>query len=200
MRIGYKMLLLSAALAAAMAAAAAAEQPELYRYVNRQGVVVLDHLGVPPEYVAKGYEVLNDQGRVLRVVPPAPTAEELRRRAEAKRQAEADAQLRQRYASLDDLEQARRHRLRDLDAFLGVTEANLQSVQNQLLGLERQAAEHQRAGRAVPVLLLQQMEAQRADHRRVEADLRRLQGLRRAVEAEFAADRIRLVELLGRES
>lgn len=53
---------------------------ELYRYVNDKGVVVLDRQGVPPQYIGKGYQVLNDQGRVIRTVPPAPTAEELRQR------------------------------------------------------------------------------------------------------------------------
>ena len=48
---------------------------ELYRYVNDKGVIVLDRQGVPPEYIGKGYDVLSDQGRVVRVVPPAPTAD-----------------------------------------------------------------------------------------------------------------------------
>ena len=45
---------------------------ELYRYVDDKGVTVLSRQGVPPEFIAKGYEVLNDQGRVLRVRPSGP--------------------------------------------------------------------------------------------------------------------------------
>lgn len=190
MRIGSGVLLLGLLVATAA-------QAELYRYVNRQGVVVLDRLGVPPEYVAAGYEVLNDQGRLIRVVPRAPTAEELRRQAEAERQAQADAQLRQRYASLADLEQTRTQRLRDLDSFVGVNRANLQSVQGQLAGLERQAAERQRAGQTLPPTLLQQMEDLRAERGRLEGELQRLDRLRQGVEAEFASDRARLEQLLG---
>lgn len=190
MRIGSGVLLLGLLVATAA-------QAELYRYVNRQGVVVLDRLGVPPEYVAAGYEVLNDQGRLIRVVPRAPTAEELRRQAEAERQAQADAQLRQRYASLADLEQTRTQRLRDLDSFVGVNHANLQSVQGQLAGLERQAAERQRAGQTLPPTLLQQMEDLRAERGRLEGELQRLERLRQGVEAEFASDRARLEQLLG---
>lgn len=33
---------------------------ELYRYVNDKGVVVLDRQGVPPQYIGKGYQVLNE--------------------------------------------------------------------------------------------------------------------------------------------
>ncbi|MCQ4348591.1 DUF4124 domain-containing protein [Pseudomonas stutzeri] len=175
---------------------ATAAQAELYRYVNSAGVTVLDRQGVPPEYVANGYEVLNDQGRVIRVVPRAPTAEELRQRAEAERQAQADAQLRQRYASLADLEQTRAQRLRDLDSFAGVNRANLRSVNGQLRGLERQAAERQRAGQNLTPALLRQIEDLREERRRLEGELQRLEHLRGEVETEFAADRARLEQLL----
>lgn len=176
---------------------ASAAEAELYRYVNRQGVLVLDRQGVPPEYVANGYEVLNDQGRLIRVVPRAPSAEELRQQAEAERQSKADAQLRQRYASLSDFEQTRAQRLRDLDSFVGVNGANLQSVSGQLGALERQAAGRQRAGQALPATLLQQIEGLRAERERLEGELRRLEALRHTVEAEFAAERARLEQLLG---
>lgn len=177
--------------------AATPAQAELYRYVNRQGVVVLDRQGVPPEYVANGYEVLSDQGRLIRVVPRAPTAEELRQRAAAERQAQADAQLRQRYASLADFEQARAQRLRDLDSFVGVSRANLQGVEAQLQRLERQAAERQRAGQALTPLLLRQIEELRGERTRLEGELRRLDEQRVTVEAELAVERARLEQLLG---
>ncbi|SFP94788.1 hypothetical protein SAMN05216229_108129 [Geopseudomonas sagittaria] len=193
MPMGKQVLLLLALLGASTA------QAELYRYVSQHGVVVLDSQGVPPEYVERGYEVLDADGRVLRVVAPAPTAEELRQRAEAQRQAEADAQLLRRYASIADLEQARRQRLRDLDALLAAAQANLQGVQGQVRALERQAAERQRAGQAVQPGLLEQLESMAGEQRRVEAGLQRLQAQRAAQEAEFAADRARLARLVGRE-
>lgn len=194
MPIGKQVLLLLALLGASTA------QAELYRYVSQHGVVVLDSQGVPPEYVGHGYEVLDEDGRVLRVVAPAPTAEELRQRAEEERQAEADAQLLRRYASVADLEQTRRQRLRDLDGLLAAAQANLQGVQGQMRALERQAAERQRAGQAVSPGLLEQLESLAGERRRVEADLQRLQAQRAALEAEFAHDHARLVELVGRES
>ena len=193
MQIGKQVWLLLALLGASTA------QAELYRYVSQHGVVVLDSQGVPPEYIGRGYEVLDEDGRVLRVVPPAPTAEELRQRAEEQRQAEADAQLRQRYASVADLEQTRRQRLRDLDALAATAQVNLQGVQGQMRALERQAAERQRAGQAVQPGLLEQLESMAGDQRRLETDLQRLQAQRAALEAEFARDRARLVRLVGRE-
>ncbi|MBV2131893.1 DUF4124 domain-containing protein [Pseudomonas sp. MAP12] len=174
-------------------------QAELYRYLNRQGVVVLDRQGVPPEYVGNGYEVIDEEGRVLRVVPPAPSAEELRRRVAAQRQARADAQLRRLYPRVADLEVARGHQLRDLDGLIAVARGNLHAVQQRALGLERQAAEHQRASQPLPAALLQQLEGLRGEQHQAEAELQRLQGLRQRSEASFAADRLRLIEILGRE-
>lgn len=194
MQMGNKLLLLLLGVLAATPA-----QAELYRYLNRQGVVVLDRQGVPPEYVGNGYEVIDEEGRVLRAVPPAPSAEELRQRVAAQRQARADAQLRRLYPRVADLEVARTHQLRDLDSLIVVARGNLNAVQQRALGLERQAAEHQRAGQSVPAALLQQLEGLRGEQRQAEAELQRLQELRQRSETRFAADRLRLVEILGRE-
>lgn len=194
MQMGNKLLLLLLGVLAATPA-----QAELYRYLNRQGVVVLDRQGVPPEYVGNGYEVIDEEGRVLRAVPPAPSAEELRQRVAAQRQARADAQLRRLYPRVADLEVARAHQLRDLDSLIVVARGNLNAVQQRVLGLEQQAAEQQRAGQPVPAALLQQLQGLRGEQRQAEAELQRLQELRQRSETRFAADRLRLVEILGRE-
>ena len=52
---------ISAALCTCLAAQVMAQGNELYRYRNDQDVVVVDD-SVPPEYVARGYEVLNERG------------------------------------------------------------------------------------------------------------------------------------------
>lgn len=193
MQVGKQVWLLLALLGASTA------QAELYRYVSQHGVVVLDSQGVPPEYVSRGYEVLDKDGRVLRVVPPAPTAEELRLRAEAQRQAEADAQLLRRYVSVADLEQTRRQQLGNLDGLVAAAQANLQGVQGLMRAREGQAAELQRAGRPVPPALLEELESLAGEQRRIETGLQRLQAQREALEEEFASDRARLLKLVDRE-
>ena len=104
----------------ATAVAPAAAQPsqqktavptELYRYTDKNGRVVLDRLGVPPEYVSQGYEVLNDKGRVIRVVPPAPSLEERQRQAEEKAKASSDAQLLRIYSEPADVDRALERKL-----------------------------------------------------------------------------------------
>lgn len=194
MRMVNGMWLLLAGLLAMSAA-----QAEVYRYVNRQGVVALDRQGVPPEYVANGYEVLDEEGRVLRVVPPAPSAEELARRAAAQRQAAFDAELLQRYASAADLEWAQVRRLRDLDALARIAEGNLEASRRRLQDLERQAAEQQRAGQTLAPELLAQRDQLQQEQRRLAAELKRLQAQRAGAEVEFARERTRLQELLGEQ-
>src|SRR5690606_38142570 len=131
-------VLLSSLLLPLSGVAAAAE---LYRYVDDKGVTVLSRQGVPPEFIGKGYEVLNDQGRVLRVVPPAPTAEEFARIQAVKARAGSDAQLLRLYSSVDDVDRARERKLAELDGVTGVARGNLQSVRTQQANLQSQAAD-----------------------------------------------------------
>ena len=175
---------------------------ELYRYVDGKGVTVLSRQGVPPEHIAKGYEILNDQGRVLRVIPPAPTAEEYAQMQTQKRQAAKDAQLLRLYAGPEDVDRARERKLGELDGVIGVARGNVQSLRLQQANLQSQAAEHERAGRQVPAELIAQIEDLKSEQQRILRDVTRHQEMRREAEAGFAQDRLRLVELfkmMGRE-
>lgn len=170
---------------------------ELYRYTNDKGVIVLDRQGVPSQYIGQGYEVLNDQGRVVRVVPPAPTAEELQRLLAEKAQAKTDAQLLRLYSSVGDIDRARDRKLNELDGVIGVAKGNLQSLGVQQANLQNQAAEHERAGRAVPQHLLTQIDNLKSEQASVAKAIARHQQGRVQAEAGFSVDRARLVELLG---
>lgn len=171
---------------------------EMYRYVDEHGLTVVNRLGVPPESVAKGYEVLNEKGRVVRVVPPAPDAEERKRLAEEKAKAKSDAQLLRIYSEVADVDRARDRKLAELDGVIGVAQGNLQSLRTQQDNLQAKAAEHERAGRAVPEHLLVQIENLKIEQAGVEKDIQRYREGRDAEEAAFAADRARLLELRQR--
>jgi hypothetical protein len=170
---------------------------ELYRYVDDHGVTVLSRQGVPPEFIGKGYEVLNDQGRVVKVIAPAPTAQERQRLLAEKARASSDAQLLRLYSNPADVDRARTRKLAELDGLIGVARGNLQSARAQQTNLQSQAAEHERAGRKVPANLLTQMDSQKAEQQRLQADISRYQATRQQAETSFAADHARLSELLG---
>ena len=170
---------------------------ELYRYVNDKGVIVLDRQGVPPEYIGKGYDVLSDQGRVVRVVPPAPTAAERQRLQEEKAQATSDAQLLRLYSSLDDVDRARERKLTELDGAVGAARGNLQSLRTQQANLQGQAAEQERAGRVVPESLLVQISNIKGEQESLLKEIERFKETRKQAAAGFVADRARLAQLLG---
>lgn len=191
MQMGIRALLLLSLLGTSVA------QAELYRYVDDKGVVVLNRLGVPPQFIGRGYEVLNDQGRVTEVVPPAPTAQERQRLLEAKVRAGNDAQLLRLYASVQDVERAKARRLSELDSVIGITRGNLQSLRTQQANLQSQAANHERAGRQVPEPLLTQIDNLAKEQASLKRDVERYRQTRKQAELSFARERARVAELLG---
>ena len=172
-----------------------ASAAELYRYVDERGVVVLDRHGVPPQHISRGYQVLNEQGRVVRE-PPAPTAEEFAR-LQAKARDASDAQLLRLYASVEDVERAETRKLAELDSVIGLSQGNLQSIRSQHSSLRKQAANHERAGRNVPENLLAQIENLEKEEQSLLRDLARFEKTRAEAEVSFAQDRQRVAELLG---
>ena len=168
---------------------------QLYRYVDSRGVTVLDRQGVPPEYVAKGYEVLNAQGRVVQVVPPAPTAEQIRQAEAARTRAAADAQLMSLYGSVEDVDRVKVRKLAELDALVGVAQGNIQGLAVQQRNLQGQAADQERAGRPVPQTLIDQLDDLRRQQQKLQSDITRYQADRIKAEADFAADRARVQQL-----
>ncbi|RMO92334.1 hypothetical protein ALQ33_04238 [Pseudomonas syringae pv. philadelphi] len=178
-------------------AAQAADAPEarLYRYVDGRGITVIDTQGVPPDYVAKGYEVLNGRGRVIQVVPPAPTAEQIRQAEADKRQAAADAQLLSLYSSVGEVDRVKTRKLAELDALVGVAQGNIQGLAAQQRNLQGQAADLERAGRPVPQTLVDQLTDLRDQQQKLQTDIAGYQAARVKAEAGFAEDRARVQRL-----
>jgi len=202
-RYGALMGVLALGLAGPVHAANSTGKPsssggvEMYRYVNDKGVTVIDRLGVPSQYIGKGYQVLNEQGRVIREVPPAPTPEELKLRKAEAAQASSDAQLLRLYTSVEDVDRARERKLAELDGLSSVAKANLQSLKTQQANLQSQAADQERAGRQVAESLVDQLSNVKDEEQRLEGEIARYQQLRAQANASFDADRARLAQLLG---
>ena len=170
---------------------------ELYRYLSDKGVVVLDRQGVPPQYIGKGYEVLDEQGRLLRTIPPAPSAEERERLNKAKLQATSDTQLLRLYSSLEDVDRARERKLTELDGAIAAARGSLQSLRTQQANFQSQAAEQERAGREVPESVLVQISNLQAEQVSRLNDIARFEAARKQADAGFTSDRGRLAQLLG---
>jgi len=173
----------------------AGQATELYRYLDRNGTLVIDRQGVPPEYAGKGYDVLNEQGRVIRKVAPALPAAELDRQARERQQAAVDDQLRKLYSNVEDVDRAKARKLTEFDALMQIKKASLDAarqLQNQLM---EQAAVQQRNGQALSADLQARLDAAAADQARLQADLQRYAELRISTSAAFDADRARMQRL-----
>lgn len=149
--------LLMATLAVSLAVPALAEI-SLYRYTNDKGIQVIDH-SIPPEMVKNGYEVISMSGKVLRVVPPALSEEEIAAKAERQQLEVEFERLRRRYASVADLESAKSRKLESIQTSITVLESNILSINNRISEFMTKAADRERAGRKVPQNLLDNISA-----------------------------------------
>lgn len=192
-----RSLLLVAPLLAPAAWAAEKPQIQLYRYVDSRGVTVLDTQGVPPEYVAKGYQILNQQGRVIQTVPPAPTAEEIQRQAVQKAQADADAALLHLYPSLQELDRAHAREQAEFDTRIAVANTSLQGLQLQQNSLQTQAAAQERAAQPVQASIVQQLANIKDERAKLNQQIVGYQQAKVASDKAYAQNRARLMQLEG---
>jgi len=140
----------------------ALSQHVYYRYINEDGVKVLDH-SIPPEYAQTGYEVLNASGQVVKVVPPAPSADEIARNAIEREIQERYARLKRRYSSTDDIESAKQRRLRNISTNISILNGNINTLNAQIEGITSKAADFERRGEKVPKKILDDLAAVRVE-------------------------------------
>jgi hypothetical protein len=184
-----------------------ANASEWYRYQDDSGVLVMSH-HVPPEYAARGYTVVNDDGRVLRVVPRQLSAEEIViRDRELERQAELEAQrqlalqhdneLMQLYATPEEVEFARNRKLASIDESINALKRDIQQLRNKQRLYETQAAEKERGLMPVSREILTNLETVRHQIAKAQREIEARHEERERVQAEFGRDLNRIYELYG---
>ena len=145
-----------------------ANSRDLYRYTNDEGNMVVDDR-VPNEYVSRGYEVINEEGIVIKVVPRELTEEELEQQdaqikiaaaaaAEKERLRIWDESLLLRYSSIEDIEAARERALRDLRIRVSILKSNTRSLKQQVENYQTVAADIERSGGTVDLSRLEAIE------------------------------------------
>ncbi|HJP97708.1 MAG TPA: DUF4124 domain-containing protein, partial [Rhodanobacteraceae bacterium] len=131
-----------------------------YRWKDASGVV---HFGdtIPSAALAGGYDVVNNQGIVVRHVSRELTPAERRaaaavaaRESAARRQEQqrkvADAQMLAAYPSEHDLERSQQAQLHQIQADIATLETNLRSQEDSLTELLAHAADIEHSGTPVP--------------------------------------------------
>lgn len=170
----------------------------LYKYLDENGTVVLDR-SIPPEYVHKGYTILDEQGNVLKVVPPALTEAELVKQKEAERRAamqEArDKELLKLYRSADDVDRAMGTWMNRLDVEISLIKNRLAIKRSELADLQSQAADLERVGKEVDQPLLDSMAVVQDEINLILSAIDDIEQRKAQDKLMFEEDRARVIEL-----
>jgi predicted RNase H-like nuclease (RuvC/YqgF family) len=175
----------------------------MYRYTDDNGQIVISST-IPREATKRGYDILNDNGRVVETIPPAPTEDEIAaRKAEKQRQEklaeqrEKDRLLLKRFSHPDQAVKAMHRKIRELEGLIQLKRGNISVISNQLDNEQSRAANMERAGREIPEATLeklQRLEAQIRDiEREIASQAQEIEELRKAFEADIR----RLEEVTG---
>ena len=187
---------------------AAHAQGYLYRYRNDAGFTVIDHK-IPPAYVHRGYEILNPDGTVRKVVPRELTEEERASRSsdayleqveaeETERLRKWDESLLLRYSSIEDIEAARDRSLRELRIRISILRSNVRSLKLQVESNQTRAADIERGGRVVPVEIVSAIDGQQGEIIETERSIEERGREIEVVEQGFQRDMDRFVLLLDK--
>lgn len=180
---------------------------ELYKYVNEDGVTVLDSR-IPTRYVRSGYTILSSDGRVLEVVARALTKEEiierdrlaaleLKHRLEREEKEAADANLMRLYSIPEDVIRARDSKLATINGFIKATRTNLQRMVAQKRHFDALAADVERAGGTISQENIDRIQnaAERIEQTEQEISNKLLEI--EQVKQAYARDLIRVKDLYG---
>lgn len=182
---------------------------ELYKYINEDGVTVLDSR-IPSKYVKSGYTIISSDGRVIEVVARALTEEEIRerdkkaaiekeRQLELERQAAEDATLLRLYSTPGDVIRARDSKLATINSFVNSAQGNLQRYQDQKRQFEADAANTERTGGQVSQENIERIRNTTARIEQIQLEIDAKLSEIEAVKAKYGRDLERIKQLQTEE-
>lgn len=149
---GFKRVCLILLLLSWTSASQGASGARLYRYINVEGIVVIDDK-IPPAYVAQGYDVLSSTGQLLDTVEPSvpqnAVEKALRKKVLAARDKE-DHFILISYSSVTEIQAAMARKLGQLDREVKSINTNIRGSKRRIAFEQQRAANYQRGGRKVP--------------------------------------------------
>lgn len=189
-----------------LSAACTVQARDMYRYINDQGNVVVGYQ-VPTTDVKKGYEILNEDGIVIEVVPRELTEEERENisaqqkileaaEAEKERLRLWDESLLLRYSTVEDIEAARTRALSSLLINVSILKSNTRSLKQQVENYQAQAADIERRGEEVDVQRLAAIEDLQGEIQSTERSIVDRKQEMEAVKAAYQMDIDRFEQLL----
>ena len=159
------------ALSAVLLSCPYSAQAKMYKWMDENGQI---HFGdkIPPEYIVKEHEELNEQGVTTRYRKAAKTAEEKaeekRLEKERKKAALAERKKKQRdrvlldtYTTERDLIVARDSRLDAVGSQIQLAESIISDSNKKIESMEKQVAEIKASNREVPIDLYDRIESEK---------------------------------------
>lgn len=150
----------------------------LYRFRDSNGHLVLNSV-LPEEAIQSGYEIIDDRGRVLRVVEPALPEAERKRIQEQRRLRQNDAQLKRLYPTPEDAERARDRQMASLRLGIDYARGIIVQLDIKLADEVAKAAAAERAGKPVPEVVQGNIELYT---RQIRDQEEKIEGLERDIE------------------
>ncbi len=157
---------------------------------------------VPPEYAQQRIEVINDQGIVVKIIQPRKTKNQLAEDArKAKKQQAREEQRRQdlillkSFTTEKDLLLSRDKKLATIDGTITIANGNLRILNSSLEQLQKQAANHERAGSPIPRPLIVDIDSVKSQVLENEKYVLDKQNKRKELKEKFAADLARYRQL-----
>lgn len=127
-------------------------QKLLFRYQDEQGRTVLNDT-LPPSAVNRGYEIIKPGGQVVKRVeaalPPGVAAAAEKARAREEKQKRWDESLLLRYSDVNDIREAKKRALSDIQVRISILKGNRNYLKTQVEREVFRAAEAERLGQKV---------------------------------------------------
>lgn len=181
---------------------------KLYKWVDDNGIT---HYGetIPPEYAGKDRVELNKEGRVIKndevMTPERRRAKELEDEKvrqdtnAALEQKRRDQMLINTYSSVNEIDLAHKRSLQQVDARINVLNSYLKSANEKLLALQTEADNDTKTNKKIPDSLQEDLQDAQDRLIKLQHDLEKPNAQKAALEARFAADRARYIELTGKK-
>jgi len=157
---------------------------QLYRYKNENSQLVLTQT-LPAQYADKGYDILNEKGRLIKTIPPALTPEEIKERDDAlemqkqariekKKQDAADEDLKHLYSTPNDAVRVLNRHVLEIQNAFEIKRSKIKSIEAHIMEEESSAAERQRKGLSVGEDALEKLRSLKKDIANTETEIKEL--------------------------
>jgi len=176
-----------------------------YRYKNSEGSVVIKDK-VTKEMEKVGYDVISEQGKVIKRIAPSKTLAELEqdrlkiieeknRLIEEEQQRHRDADLLRQFTSIGDIIRNRDSQLLALEKRIRIQHSKKDLLELQLEDQQQQAATYERLGQKVAKTVLNDIQASQDQITNTQLNTELLEKEKIRVEKSFERDIIRFKEL-----